>query len=139
MERKGLVLAYLTKFKQLCNHPSHWSGDGQYVVEDSGKFQRLVSLGEAIAARQETVLVFTQFRELTLPLAHLLARVFRERGLVLHGGTPVSTRQRYVDSFQRASGPPFFAGRLAVAGRGESATFRSFHGRWPDYRLFLEA
>ena len=28
IERKGLVLAYLMRFKQICNHPSQWLGDG---------------------------------------------------------------------------------------------------------------
>ena len=30
MKRRGLVLAYLMRFKQLCNHPSQLLGDGRY-------------------------------------------------------------------------------------------------------------
>ena len=81
------------RFKQICNHPSQWLGDGSYEAEDSGKFARLRELGESIAARQDKVLVFTQFREMTEPLAGFLAKVFGRRGLVLHGGTPVKKRQ----------------------------------------------
>ncbi len=28
IERRGLVLAYLMRFKQICNHPAHWLGEG---------------------------------------------------------------------------------------------------------------
>ena len=28
IERRGIVLAYLMRFKQICNHPSHWLRDG---------------------------------------------------------------------------------------------------------------
>ena len=31
MQRRGLVLAYLMRFKQLCNHPSQLLGDGQFL------------------------------------------------------------------------------------------------------------
>ena len=75
------------RFKQICNHPSQWLGDGAYAPEDSGKFERLRELCEEIAERQEKVLVFTQFREITEPLAGFLAGVFGRPGLVLHGGT----------------------------------------------------
>jgi len=64
MKRRGLVLASLIRLKQICNHPSQWLRDGDYVSEASGKFGRLSALCEEIAARQEKVLVFTQFREL---------------------------------------------------------------------------
>jgi SNF2 family DNA or RNA helicase len=41
IQRRGLVLSYLTRFKQICNHPSQWLGHGQYEEQDSGKFIRL--------------------------------------------------------------------------------------------------
>ena len=59
------MLGYLVKFKQVCNHPSHWSGDGRYAAEDSGKFARLTEIATELAERQERCLVFTQFREMT--------------------------------------------------------------------------
>ena len=72
IQRKGLVLAFLMRFKQICNHPSQWLGDGAWAEADSGKFGRLRDLAEVIAARQEKALVFTQFREATAPLAAFL-------------------------------------------------------------------
>jgi hypothetical protein len=64
-----VILAYLTRFKQICNHPSHYSGDGQYVPKDSAKFLRLQELCAPLAEAGEKVLVFTQFREMCGPLA----------------------------------------------------------------------
>ena len=60
------------RFKQICNHPSQWLGDGAWAEDDSGKWARLRELAEVIAAKQEKVLVFTQFREVTAPLAAFL-------------------------------------------------------------------
>src|SRR5271157_5387464 len=76
IQRRGIILAFLTRFKQICNHPSQWLGDGAYSPADSGKFHRLRELGEEIASKQEKVLVFTQYREITDPLARHLAGVF---------------------------------------------------------------
>ena len=122
IQRKGTVLAFLLRFKQLCNHPSQWLGDGAYRPEDSGKLTRLRELCEPIAARQEKVLVFTQFREMTGPLADYLAGIFGRSGLVLHGGTPVGKRAALVADFQREDGPPFFVLSLKAGGTGLNLT-----------------
>ncbi|MCX5792255.1 MAG: DEAD/DEAH box helicase [Elusimicrobia bacterium] len=122
MERRGLVLAYLTRFKQICNHPSHWLRDGSYAEAESGKFQRLRQLAEEIASRQEKALVFTQFRELTGPLLEFLAGVFGRTGLALHGGTPVKARRGLVDAFQAENGPPFFVLTAKAGGSGLNLT-----------------
>ena len=37
IRRKGLVLSFLMRFKQICNHPSQWLGDGSWGEDDSGK------------------------------------------------------------------------------------------------------
>ncbi len=122
MQRRGLVLAYLMRFKQLCNHPSQLLGDGQFRPEDSGKFSRLSEICEEIASRQEKALVFTQFREMTEPLAGFLAEVFGRGGLVLHGTTAVKRRKKLVDQFQRDDGPPFFVLSLKAGGTGLNLT-----------------
>ena len=72
IERRGVVLAMLMRLKQICNHPSHWLDDSVWAEADSGKLERLREIAEVIAARQEKVLVFTQFREMTDPLAAFL-------------------------------------------------------------------
>ena len=125
MKRRGLVLAYLMRFKQLCNHPSQLTSDGRYDAKDSGKFLRLAEICDEISARQEKVLIFTQFREITEPLAGHLASVFGRAGLVLHGGTAVRSRRRFVDQFQSDGGPPFFILSLKAGGTGLNLTAAS--------------
>ncbi len=125
-ERKsGVILGYLMHFKQICNHPAQYLGGGHYAPEESGKFLRLAELAESIAARQEKVLIFTQFRELCEPLHEHLAQVFGRPGLILHGGTPVKRRAALVEEFQREGGPPFFVLSLKAAGTGLNLTAAS--------------
>ncbi len=123
--RKGLVLAALMRFKQICNHPSQWLGDAAWGADDSGKFARLRELAEVIAAKQEKVLVFTQFRETTQPLAAFLGSVFGRAGLVLHGGTPVAKRRELVNTFQNDELTPFFVLSLKAGGAGLNLTAAS--------------
>jgi non-specific serine/threonine protein kinase len=122
IQRRGLVLAFIMRFKQICNHPSQWLGDGRYDPEASGKFARLRELAEEISDRQEKVLVFTQFREVVDPLASFLTGVFRRPGLVLHGGTAVAQRRQLVEAFQRDDGPPFFILTVKAGGAGLNLT-----------------
>jgi superfamily II DNA or RNA helicase len=122
MKRRGAVLASLMRLKQICNHPSHWLGDGSWAPEESGKFGRLAALADEIASRQEKALVFTQFRELTRPLAEFLSGVFGRPGLVLSGETEVKRRMGLVEQFQREDGPPFFVLSLKAGGTGLNLT-----------------
>ncbi len=125
IERKGLVLAFLMRFKQICNHPSQWLGDGAWQPQDSGKFARLAEIAETIAAKQEKVLVFSQFRETTAPLAAFLGNIFGCEGLVLHGGTPVGKRRELVKRFQEDERVPFFVLSLKAGGTGLNLTAAS--------------
>ena len=125
IRRRGAVLAHLMQLKQICNHPAQWAGEGSYGAERSGKFERLGAICEELAERQERVLVFTQFRELTEPLAQYLRQVFGRAGLVLHGGTAVAKRRGLIDQFQREDGPPFFVLSLKAGGTGLNLTAAS--------------
>jgi superfamily II DNA or RNA helicase len=125
IRRKGLVLSFLMRFKQICNHPSQWLGDGAWAEEDSGKWARLRELGEVIAAKQEKALVFTQFREVTAPLASFLGGVFGRPGLVLHGETEVKKRKDLVRRFQEDESVPFFVLSLKAGGSGLNLTAAS--------------
>lgn len=131
--RKGVVLSFLMRFKQICNHPSQWLGDAAWKAEDSGKFARLRQLAEVIAAKQEKVLVFTQFRETTEPLAAFLGSIFGREGLILHGGTPVAKRRELVKRFQEDELIPFFVLSLKAGGAGLNLTAASHvihYDRW---------
>jgi non-specific serine/threonine protein kinase len=123
--RKGIVLAFLMRFKQICNHPSQWLGDGTWAEADSGKLARLREIAEVIAAKQEKALIFTQFREVTAPLAAFLGSVFGRPGLVLHGETEVKKRQALVRQFQEDERVPFFVLSLKAGGSGLNLTAAS--------------
>jgi non-specific serine/threonine protein kinase len=125
MKRRGIVLASLMRLKQICNHPSQWLGDNSWSETDSGKLTRLREIAEVIAAKQEKVLVFTQFREMTAPLAAFLGSVFGRPGLVLHGETAVRTRQSLVTEFQEDERVPFFVLSLKAGGAGLNLTAAS--------------
>jgi superfamily II DNA or RNA helicase len=125
MVRKGVVLSYLMRFKQICNHPSQWLGDAAWAEGDSGKFARLREIAEVVAAKQEKMLVFTQFQETTQPIATFLGNVFGREGLVLHGGTPVAKRKERVRQFQEDDLTPFFVLSLKAGGAGLNLTAAS--------------
>jgi len=125
IDRRGAVLAFLTRFKQICNHPAQWLGQEEWPPGESGKLGRLRALCEEIASRQEKVLVFTQYREACGPLAAFLAGVFGRPGLVLHGGVRVKERQRLVERFQEDEDAPFFVLSLKAGGTGLNLTAAS--------------
>ena len=122
IQRKGLVLALLMRLKQICNHPSQWLGDGAWREEDSGKLARLRDIAEVIGAKQEKALVFTQFKEITAPLAAFLGAVFGRPGLILHGATEVKKRKDLVHRFQEDERVPFFVLSLKAGGAGLNLT-----------------
>jgi non-specific serine/threonine protein kinase len=125
IQRRGIVLAQLMRLKQICNHPAQATGSQDYLPDRSGKFGRLAEIVEEIASRQEKLLVFTQFREITGALAEFLAGCFGQPGLVLHGGTGIKQRQELVNRFQGEQGPPFFVLSLKAGGTGLNLTAAS--------------
>lgn len=125
IKRKGLVLSYILRFKQICNHPSQFLSDVEFDAKESGKFLRLTEIVEEIKGRQQKVLVFTQFRQMCQPLADFLTELFGQQGLVLHGGTSAKKRQKMVTDFQSDDGPPFFVLSLKAGGTGLNLTAAS--------------
>jgi len=115
----------LMRLKQICNHPSQWLGDNAWAEADSGKFARLREIAEEIASRQEKALVFTQFKEITAPLAAFLGAVFGRAGLVLHGETAVARRKDLVRAFQEDENVPFFVLSVKAGGAGLNLTAAS--------------
>ncbi len=122
IQRKGLVLSSLMKFKQLCNHPDQYLGSGEFREADSGKFTRLREICETIRDKRESVLVFTQFKEVVDPLAKFLAQVFDRPGLFIHGSVPVGERKKRVEQFQADNYTPFMILTLKAGGVGLNLT-----------------
>lgn len=122
IQRKGLILSALLKFKQICNHPDQYTGSGSFDESDSGKFHRLREICETIHEKRERALVFTQFREMTGPLHHCLSGIFGREGLALHGGTPVGKRKDIVARFQGDEYVPYLVLSLKAGGVGLNLT-----------------
>jgi SNF2-related domain/SNF2 Helicase protein/Helicase conserved C-terminal domain len=124
MERRGLVLATMTKLKQVCNHPAHLLRDGSRLGGRSGKLERIEQTLEEVLAAREKALLFTQFAEFGgLLRGHLAARFGREV-LFLHGGVGKAARDEMVARFQSdAPGSPvLFVLSLKAGGTGLTLT-----------------
>jgi superfamily II DNA or RNA helicase len=124
IERRGLVLATMTKLKQVCNHPAQLLRDGTRLAERSGKLARLEEILDEVLAGGEKALMFTQYAEFGGMLrAHLAARFGREVAY-LHGGVPKAERDAMVARFQsgEASAPPLFVLSLKAGGTGLTLT-----------------
>jgi non-specific serine/threonine protein kinase len=122
IQRKGMILAALTKFKQICNHPDQYAGVGDYHEKESGKFSRLREICTTIYEKRERVLVFTQFKEMTEPLARFLEGVFEHSGLIIHGSVPVGERKKIIEKFQSSEYVPFLVLSLKAGGVGLNLT-----------------
>ncbi|MFF8916807.1 DEAD/DEAH box helicase [Streptomyces sp. NPDC015032] len=129
--RRGLVLKLLTGLKQICNHPAQYLRQSTPLGGRSGKLDLLDELLGTITAEGESVLVFTQYKQ----MATLLEKHLAERGtptLFLHGGTPVARREEMVERFQRGDVPVFLLS-LKAAGTGLNltrATHVVHYDRW---------
>jgi non-specific serine/threonine protein kinase len=120
--RKGLVLSSIVKFKQICNHPDQYLGQSSFDASHSGKFEKLAEICETIAEKRERALVFTQFKEMTVPIADYLETVFGRKGLVLHGGVQVKKRGELVERFNGEEYVPFMVLSLKAGGAGLNLT-----------------
>lgn len=122
IQRKGLVLSSIMKFKQICNHPDQFLGQEEFKSINSGKFELLKEICEIIYEKREKVLIFTQFKEMTEPLSRFLESIFLRKGLVLHGGTPVKKRSEMVEQFNSQEYIPFMVLSIKAGGVGLNLT-----------------
>lgn len=125
INRKGLVLSSLMKFKQICNHPDQYLGLDYYAEDESGKFARLREICETIYEKRERVIIFTQFKTMTKPISDFLETVFQHEGLILHGGTPIGKRKDIVAKFQGQEYVPFLVLSIKAGGTGLNLTAAS--------------
>ena len=124
IERRGLVLATMTKLKQVCNHPAHFLRDGSGLAGRSGKLERLDEILEEVLAVGEKALLFTQYAEFGALLRGHLAGRFGREVLFLHGGVRQADRDEMVARFQAddATSPPLFVLSLKAGGTGLTLT-----------------
>ncbi|MFF5296799.1 DEAD/DEAH box helicase [Paractinoplanes globisporus] len=122
IERRGNVLAAMTKLKQVCNHPAHLLKDGSRLPSRSGKLARLEELAEEIIEDGDKALVFTQYSEWGSLLQPYLAAHLDRPVLWLHGGLSKAKRDELVERFQTDDEPMFFLLSLKAAGTGLNLT-----------------
>jgi SNF2 family DNA or RNA helicase len=152
IQRKGMILALLTRLKQVCNHPVLLSDDDANQSKNtgkgtrkkkppaetptsslspqstdfpalSGKLQRLEEMLDELLAEGDRALIFTQFAEWgKLMKTHLEAHFGREV-LFLYGSTSREQREAMVDRFQNdPQGPRIFILSLKAGGVGLNLT-----------------
>jgi SNF2 family DNA or RNA helicase len=122
MRRRGVILAMLTRLKQVCNHPAHLLDDGSPLPGRSGKLTRLEELVDEVLAEGDRALIFTQFAALGARLQPYLAKRFGVETAYLHGAVPRLDRTRMVERFQAEGGPPLFILSLKAGGYGLNLT-----------------
>ena len=133
MKRRGLVLAALTRLKQICNHPAHALGDRSRLAGRSGKLTRFDELVDNLLDVGERALVFTQFVEMGELLQRHLTERLGIRAPFLHGGVSKARRDSMVADFQAGLGAPLLLVSLKAGGTGLNLTAASqviHYDRW---------
>ncbi len=135
IKRKGVILAALTKLKQVCNHPAQFLGDQSALPGRSGKLSRLTEMVEELLSEGDRALIFSQFANMGERLQRHLAATFDGEVLFLHGGVPAAKRDKMVERFQKGGkgSPQLFVLSLKAGGTGLNLTAANhvFHfDRW---------
>ena len=135
IQRKGLILATLTRLKQVCNHPAQFLQDGSpFTPERSHKLAQLSQMVEQVLENDESLLIFTQYTEIGEALERHLGHTHHYNTHYLHGGTSRSKRERMITEFQDPEGEPsVFILSLRAGGVGITLTKANhvFHfDRW---------
>ena len=134
IQLKGIILATLSRLKQVCNHPAHFLGDNSAIDGRSGKLARLAEMLEEILPVGDKALIFTQFKEMGHILKGHLQDTLGREVLFLHGGVARKARDRMIERFQGdAQAPPIFILSLKAGSTGLNLTAANhvFHyDRW---------
>ncbi len=133
--RRGIMLATLTRLKQICNHPAQYLQDGSaFSSERSLKLQQLTEMADEALESGDSMLIFTQFTDIGEALERHLRQTLRCPIFYLHGGTSMARRDQMVATFQDpATQPAIFVLSLRAGGTGITLTkaSRVFHfDRW---------
>ncbi len=122
IQRRGVILATLTRLKQVCNHPAHFLGQRRPLQGRSGKLSRLEEMLAVIRDAGDSALVFTQFREMGELLTDRLRSGLGVPVFFLHGGVSRRKRDRMVEEFQTATQPAIMVLSIKAGGTGLNLT-----------------
>jgi len=107
-DRGRAILGALHKMRMICAHPLQVQPSAS--ERESPKVAWLISTLEHIKAKQEKVIVFTEFREIQAFLQRIIGQRFGLNVSTVNGDTSANsskgglTRQRLIDQFQEKSG-----------------------------------
>jgi superfamily II DNA or RNA helicase len=120
MQRRGKVLAGITKLKQICNHPATITDEegSSDLVGRSGKLDRLVELSEEIIEEGEAVVVFSQYATFLRRVAEHLRTELGVGVESLDGKMSRQARDAAVGRFGEPDGPPVLCVSLKAGGTG---------------------
>ncbi len=121
--RRAHILAALTRFKQICNHPESFHPEHpDRLLGRSGKLDRTLELVEELVAEEQRVLIFTQFTEMGEVLRRALRASLDLEADFYHGGLSAKAREEMVEAFNGPDGPPVLIVSLRAGGTGLNLT-----------------
>lgn len=133
MARRGLILATLTKLKQVCAHPSLVDDSWGAKRADSGKLERLEEMVDEVVDSNGKALIFTQFVEMGRKIRSTLSERLGKPVLFYHGSLSRVDRDTVIERFQKDDNIPVLVLSLRAGGTGLNLTAAShvFHyDRW---------
>ena len=122
IERKGIILKILTALKQICNHPTQYSGTVKPKISDSGKMELLADILHNILDNNEKVIIFTQYVEMGKLIQKLISKKFKEEVLFLHGSQSLKEKTELINTFQECPDYKIFVATLKTGGTGLNLT-----------------
>lgn len=122
IERKGLILASLTKLKQLCDHPQLILKN-KPKLDQSGKLIRFFRLLDSLLTQNKSTLVFTQY----VRMGRMLENFIREKHahcpvFFMYGGLSSVKREELITNFRNQDRPAVFILSLKTGGVGLNLT-----------------
>lgn len=122
LERRAMILRAITRLKQICNHPAQFHKDQTISAHQSGKWDQFVTLTDGIKSKNESALIFTQYKEMGKMISAYLEEHFHQSVPFLHGGLSRKQRQYAVEQFQSDPNISFFVLSLKAGGVGLNLT-----------------
>ncbi|WP_157108914.1 DEAD/DEAH box helicase [Corynebacterium aquilae] len=123
---RGAVFYLITAIKQICNHPAHYAGDNSPIMDNgrhrSGKLKALDHIVEKALAKDEKIIVFTQYAKFGAMLARHLNDTTGGDIPFLHGAVSRTQRDTMVNAFQQPDGPKIMVLSLKAGGTGLNLT-----------------
>lgn len=116
------MLSSLTRLKQICNHPMQYLQDNsEFTANRSLKLQRLESIIDEAIENKESILIFSQYKEICMAINKFFALKYNT--YLLHGSASRTARDSMIEEFQDDNTPPaIFVLSLKAGGVGITLT-----------------